>query len=65
MPYASGESPEVGDHVKNKWEQLRTVTAVHAAQEGHELLSIKWDDGRVDLPSISAAEFTLLSGRST
>jgi hypothetical protein len=65
MPYASGESPEVGEYVKNKWEQPGTVTTVRAAQGGNELVSIKWDDGGVDLLSISAAEFTLLSRRST
>jgi hypothetical protein len=26
MPYASGETPKVGDYVKNQWEQLGTVT---------------------------------------
>ena len=51
MPYASGESPEVGDDVKNEWEQPGTVTAVHAARGGHELVSIKWDDGGVEIPS--------------
>jgi uncharacterized protein (TIGR00369 family) len=61
MPYASDETPEVGDYVKNKWEQPGTVTAVYAAQGGHEQISIRWDDGGVDLPSTSAAEFTLLS----
>jgi hypothetical protein len=61
MPYASGESPEVGDYVKNKWEQPGTVTEVHSAPEGHQLLSIRWDERAVELASISAAEFTLLS----
>jgi uncharacterized protein (TIGR00369 family) len=67
MPYTSGETPEVGDYVKNQWEQPGTVTAVHAAKGGHEQVSIRWDDGGVDLPSASASEFTLLnrSGRVT
>ena len=64
MPYTSGETPEVGDYVKNQWEQPGTVTAVHAAKGGHEQISIRWDDGGVDLPSASASEFTLLSRRS-
>ena len=63
MPYTNGETPEVGDYVKNKWEQPGTVTAVHAAMSGYEQVSIRWDDGGVDLPSTSAAEFTLLSRR--
>jgi hypothetical protein len=61
MAYASGETPEVGDYVKNQWEQPGTVTAVHAAKGGHEQVSIRWDDGGVDLPSAAASEFTLLS----
>lgn len=61
MPYASGETPEIGDYVKNKWEQPGTVIAIHPAQSGQEQISIRWDDGGVDLPSTSAIEFTLLS----
>jgi uncharacterized protein (TIGR00369 family) len=65
MPYTGGETPEVGDHVKNQWEQPGTVTAVHVAQDDQERISIRWDDGGVDLPSTSAAEFTLLSRSSS
>jgi hypothetical protein len=61
MPYASGESPEMGDYVKNKWEQPGTVTSVHAPFDGHEHVNIKWDDGGVELTSAPATEFTLLS----
>jgi hypothetical protein len=64
MPYASGETPEVGDYVKNRWEQPGTVIAVHVAQGVHEQVSIRWDDGGADLPSTSAAEFILISRRS-
>jgi hypothetical protein len=28
MPYAGGETPVMGDYVKNKWEQPGTVTRV-------------------------------------
>jgi hypothetical protein len=64
MPYAGGETPEVGDYVKNKWEPPGTVTSVHIARGGYELVSIRWDDRGIDLPSTSATEFTLLSRRS-
>src|SRR5271170_3019947 len=64
MPYMSGETPEVGDYVKNKWEQPGTVTAIHGSTSGHEEISIRWDDGGLDLPSTSAAEFALLSRNS-
>jgi hypothetical protein len=64
MPHASGETPEVGDYVKNKWEQPGAVTAVNVAPGGHELVSIRWDDGGVDRPLTTAAEFSLLSRRT-
>lgn len=64
MPYTSGETPEMGDHVKNKWEQPGTVIAVHVERGGREQVSVRWDDGGVDLPLTSAAEFTLLSRSS-
>jgi hypothetical protein len=48
MPYASGETPVVGDYVKNKWEQPGTVTRVHEARDGHEDISVRWDDGGTD-----------------
>ena len=61
MPYVGGETPEVGDYVKNQWEQPGAVTRVHAAQDGQERISVKWDDGGIDLPFASAEEFTLIS----
>jgi hypothetical protein len=61
MPYVSGETPEVGDYVKNEWEQPGTVTRVHAAQDGQERINIKWDDGGVVLPLAFAEEFRLVS----
>jgi len=64
MPSASGETPEVGDYVKNRWEQPGTVAEVNVASAGHELVSIRWDDGGVDHPLTTAAEFSLLSRRT-
>jgi len=64
MPYASGETPEVGDYVKNKWEQPGAVTAINVASGGYELVSVRWDDGGVDHPMTPAAEFSLLSPRT-
>jgi hypothetical protein len=61
MPYATGETPEVGDYVKNQWEQLGTVTRVHATLER---INLWWDDGGFDLPLAFAEEFTLLSRKS-
>jgi hypothetical protein len=39
MAYATGETPEVGDYVKNQWEQLGTVTRVHATQGALERIN--------------------------
>jgi hypothetical protein len=64
MPYVGGETPEVGDYVKNQWEQPGTVTRVHSKQDGQERISIRWDDGGVDLLLGLAEEFTLISSRS-
>jgi uncharacterized protein (TIGR00369 family) len=61
MPYTSGETPEVGDYVKNKYEQPGTVTVVDSSQGGQEQVSIRWDDGGADLPLTDAAEFSLIS----
>ena len=47
MPYATGETPEVGDYVKNQWEQPVTVTRVHFVnfvQDEEDLICIRWDD---------------------
>jgi hypothetical protein len=65
MPYNSGEAPKTGDYVKNKSEQPGTVAAVVAAQAGYELVSIRWDDGGVEVPLKSADEFTLVSRKSS
>ena len=65
MPYATGETPAVGDYIKNQWEQPGTVTRVHAAQDEQERISVRWDDGGVDLPLALAEEFTLISRKST
>ncbi|MGB7731432.1 MAG: hypothetical protein WBL50_25655 [Candidatus Acidiferrum sp.] len=60
MPYASGESPKMGDYVKNQYEQAGTVTAVHVTPEGRELIDIRWDERAVDARSLDAIEFTRL-----
>jgi hypothetical protein len=64
MSYGSGESPKLGDYVKSKSEQPGTVMAVIAAQAGHELVSIQWDDGETNVPLKSAEEFVLVARRS-
>ncbi len=65
MPYANGETPEVGDYVKNEYEQPGTVTRVHTAQGEQERVSIRWDDGGIDLLFATAAEFSLIFRRNS
>ena len=60
VPYASGETPVVGDYVRNKWGTPGTVTRVHEARDGHEDISVRWDNGGTD-PLAPAKDFTLIS----
>ena len=61
MPYATGETPKVGDYVKDQWEQPGTVTRVHAAQDEQERICIMWNDGGTSFLFSSAFEYTLIS----
>jgi hypothetical protein len=61
MPYATGQTPEVGDYVKNQWEQPGTVIRVSMTSTEDELVSIRWDDGGRNLLPTPATEFTLIS----
>jgi hypothetical protein len=63
MPYATGETPEVGDYIKNQWEQPGTVTRVHFAQDEEERVCVRWDDGGLELLFSPASEYTLVSRR--
>jgi len=65
MPYATGETPEIGDYIKNHWEQPGTVKRVHSAHDEEERICISWDDGGVELLFSPASEYTLVSRRST
>jgi hypothetical protein len=60
MPYASGETPKVGDYVKNQWEQPGTVARVHAAQDEQERVCIMWKDGGICLLFSPASEYSLV-----
>jgi hypothetical protein len=60
MPYATGETPEVGDYVKNQWEQPGRVTRVHFAQDQEDLICIRWDDEGLKLLFSPASEYTLV-----
>ena len=59
MPYMSGQTPKVGDYVKNGYEQPGIVTRIRAAHDGQEYINVRWDGGGVTIFSAPAAEFTL------
>ena len=64
MPYVGGETPVPRDYVKNQFEQPGVVTRVRVDSNGDEFVSIRWDDGSLDLPLTSAKEFTLISRKA-
>ena len=64
MPYANGETPVLGDYVKNDFEQPGTVTRLRMASSGEDFVCIRWDDGGLDSPLTPAREFTLISRRA-
>ncbi len=61
MPYVGGETPKLGDYVKNQYEQPGTVIRLHSAQDGTDHICVRWDDGAVEAPLASAEGFTLIS----
>jgi hypothetical protein len=61
MPYVGGETPKLGDYVKNEYEQPGTVIRLHSAQDGKDQISVRWDDGAVEAPMACAEGFTLIS----
>jgi hypothetical protein len=61
MPYVGGETPKLGDYVKNQYDQPGTVIRLHSAQDGKNRISVRWDDGAVEAPLAYAEEFTLIS----
>jgi hypothetical protein len=61
MPYAGGETPKLGDYVKNEYEQLGTVIGLYSAQGEKDQISVRWDDGAVEAPLAFAEVFMLIS----
>jgi hypothetical protein len=61
VSYANGETPVLGDYVKNDLEQPGTVTRLRMASSGDDFVSIRWDDGGPDSPLTPAKDFTLIS----
>ena len=60
MPYQSGETPAIGDHVTNQSGKPGKITAV-ALNQGHlrgeDSVRIQWDDGSIGIGNALAREF--------
>jgi hypothetical protein len=57
MPYTSGESPMVGDSIRDKGGRLGSVTA--ASNGG--MFTISWNEGVIGADYKAAERFTLIS----
>jgi hypothetical protein len=57
MPYTTGETPMVGDSIRDKGGRLGTVTA--ASNSG--IFTVSWHEGVVGADYKAAERFTLIS----
>ncbi len=60
MPYATGETPEVGDRISNSERRIGTVTHVSTDLGENPELIIKWDDGVVAIRYKRPEDLTLI-----
>ena len=63
MPYASDETPKVGDRIRHDTGRFATVTEVRLNQphlNGQDQLSIRWDDGEKNIRVAPALAFSLV-----
>jgi hypothetical protein len=61
MPYASGETPEVGDRISDQEGRVGTVTHINPGPRNPTELTIRWDDGTVGIRYPNLGDFTLIS----
>ena len=61
MPYASGETPEMGDQISDKRGRVGAVTRITINLRKVSELTIRWNDGIVGILYPVAEEFTLIS----
>jgi len=57
MPYASGQTPEVGDRISDKRGRVGTATRV----SDFGIFTVKWDAGIAGINYTVADRFTLIS----
>ena len=64
LRYANEETPKVGDRIKNRAGDLGTVTEIFGRPGAHSepvRITIKWDEGIVEIDYEVATNFTLVS----
>lgn len=64
MAYASGQTPKVGDHVKDSGGRRGVTIAVklnYPTMPGDDVISVEWQDGGAALTMAAASEFHLIS----
>lgn len=64
LRYASEETPKVGDRIKNRTGDCGTVTEIFGPDGAHSepvRITIKWDEGIVEIDYEVATNFTLVS----
>lgn len=64
MPYASGETPEIGDHVIYRTGQSGKITAVNLNQGNlrrEDSVRVQFDDGSIGIGMALAGEFDFAS----
>jgi hypothetical protein len=61
MPYASGETPEMGDQISDKRGRVGAVTRITINVRKVSELTIRWNDGIVGILYPVAEDFTLIS----
>jgi hypothetical protein len=68
LRYANDETPMPGDRIRNSSGSLGTVTAVGVVPAAHmdpPRISVKWDEGIVDIDYDLASKFTLVARSSS
>jgi len=64
LRYANDEAPMAGDRIKNSTGHLGTVTAVSSgssARSGPASITVKWDEGIIEIDYDVAAKFILVA----
>jgi hypothetical protein len=67
LRYANEEAPMAGDRIKNSAGGLGTVTAISKRSSAHSepaRITVRWDEGIIEIDYDLAAKFTLVSRAS-